>query len=197
MSATVSDDSHAVAQAVHDLGSALWFGGSVFGFAAVNTCGEDLKDPLDRVRVANSAWSRFGPVEWAGLLANAAAGLQLTSSSSGRVRLQQGFRRAGTVKVAVTALGAAATAYATYTGRKVGQLTEEAARRGDTFEVHDATVPTDGTPPEVATWQRRQRQAQWAVPVLSGANVVLNSYLVQSYRPVASAKGVLGRLRPV
>jgi hypothetical protein len=34
------------------------------------------------------------------------------------------------------------------------------------------------------------------VPATSGAVVVLNSYLVQNYRPAATAKGVLRRLLP-
>jgi hypothetical protein len=63
-------------------------------------------------------------------------------------------------------------------------------------DVHDATTPTDETPPEIAKWQRRERVAQFAVPVLSGANIVLGSYLVQSYRTGATAKGVLHRVLP-
>ena len=33
---TSNTDNHFVAQAVHDLGSALWFGGAVMGIAGVN-----------------------------------------------------------------------------------------------------------------------------------------------------------------
>ena len=191
-----SSDNRALAQAVHDLGAALWFGGSVFGFAAVNKCGEDLKEPLDRIRVANSAWRRFGPVEWAGLVANAVAGLALTASSRRRLALQEGFTRAGVVKILMTLAGAGATAYAARTGRTVGELTEQMASEGRSFDVKDATIPTEETPPELAEAQRRQRAAQWLVPAFSGANLVLNSYLVQAYRPGASVRGLLGRLSP-
>src|SRR5919202_4583027 len=104
-------DNHAVAQAVHDLGSAVWFGGSVMGVAGVNKSGEDLENSLDRIRVANSAWSRFGPVEWAGIAATLVAGLRLTQVGKGRLALQQGFARTGTVKAAVAVVGAAPTAY--------------------------------------------------------------------------------------
>jgi hypothetical protein len=117
-------DNHSVAQAVHDLGSAVWFGGSLMGVAGVNKAGEDLRDGLDKVRVANSAWSRFGPVEWAGIGATLLAGLRLTQVGKGRIALQQGFARTGTVKAAVAVLGAAATAYATYAGNKIGKLAE-------------------------------------------------------------------------
>ena len=189
-------DNHAVAQAVHDLGSAVWFGGSVMGVAGVNKSGEDLTNSLDRVRVANSAWSRFGPVEWAGIAATLAAGLRLTQVGKGRIALQQGFGRTGTVKAAVAVAGAAATAYSTYCGMKIGKLAEEAQAHGQRVEVHDATTPTEETPPEIARWQKRERLAQVAVPVLSGMNIVLGSYLVQSYRTGATAKGVLHRVLP-
>ena len=120
-------DSAPVAQAVHDLGTALWFGGSVMGVAGV---------------------------------------------------------------------GAAATAYAAYSGRQIGEAAEAAAARGEQLEVVDATTPTEKTPSELATWQRRQRVAQFLVPATSGALVVLNSYLVQQYRPAATLRGLLRGLLP-
>lgn len=184
-------------QAVHDLGTALWFGGSVFGVAGVNKSGADLVDPLDRVRVASSAWRRFAPAQWAGVAATVLTGLRLTASNPGRVAVQPGFRGAGITKAAVTALGAAATGYAAYSGRKIAQATEAAVARGEHVEVKDATLPTEKTPPEVAGWQRRQRIAQYVVPAASGAVVVLNAYLTQSYRPAATARqlvrGLVGR----
>ncbi len=60
----------------------------------------------------------------------------------------------------------------------------------------DATTPTNRTPQRIATWQRRQRIAQYAVPVLAGANIAAGSQLVQSYRAGATAKGMLRRLLP-
>jgi hypothetical protein len=189
-------DNHAVAQAVHDLGSAVWFGGSVMGVAGVNKSGEDLASDIDKVRVANSAWSRFGPVEWAGIAATLAAGLRLTQVGKGRIALQQGFGRTGSVKAAVAVTGAAATAWSTYCGTRIGKLAEAAHAQGQPVDVHDATIPSTGTPPEIAKWQKRQRVAQTLVPVLSGMNIVLGSYLVQSYRSGATAKGVLHRVLP-
>lgn len=62
--------------------------------------------------------------------------------------------------------------------------------------VKDATSPTDQTPAELAVWQRRQRVTQYVVPALAGANIVCGSYLVQSYRMGATAKGVLRRVLP-
>jgi len=193
---TSSTDNHFVAQAVHDLGSALWLGGSVMGIAGVNKSGSDLSQGIDRIRVAGSAWSRFQPAQFGGIAATLLAGLRLTQVGGRRIALQQGFATVGALKAGIAVAGAAATGYAAYSGSRISRLAEEAERRGQPVQVKDATLPTTGTPPEIATWQRRQRMTQIAVPVLAGANVVCNSWLVQSYRAGATAKGVLRRLLP-
>lgn len=124
-------DNHAVAQAVHDLGSALWFGGTVMGVAGVNKSGADLQQGIDRIRVASSAWGRFAPVQWAGIGATLLAGLQLTRAGGRRIALQQGFASAGALKAGVTVAGAAATAYAAFCGAKISQAAEEAEMQGE------------------------------------------------------------------
>jgi hypothetical protein len=191
-----NDSSQVLPQTVHDLGAALWFGGSVMGVAGVNKSGNDLRDGMDKIRVAASAWNRFAPAQWLGIAAVLAAGTQLTRGSKGRLFAQQPFKRAGAAKAAVAVAGAAATAFAAYSGQKIGLLAEQAHQRGEPVEVQDATIPTEKTPSELAAWQRRQRVAQFLVPLFSGANIVLNSYLVQQYRPTAAVRGVVRRLMP-
>ena len=191
-----TDSSHVLAQSIHDLGAALWFGGAVMGVAGVNKSGNDLRDGVDKVRVASSAWSRFSPVEWAGIAAVLGAGTQLTRASKGRLVAQHGWGRAGSIKAGVAVAGAAATAYAAYSGQQIGKLTEQAASRGQDIDVKDASTPNERTPAEIASWQKKQRAAQYLVPIASGANIVLNSYLVQTYRPMATARGLFRTLTP-
>jgi hypothetical protein len=190
------DDSHAVTQAVHDLGAALWFGGSVMGVAGVNKAGEDLRDDVDKVRVAASAWRRFAPAQWAGIAAVMIAGSRLTLLSKGRLAVQHGLGRAGAAQAVLAVGGAGATAYAAYSGRRIGELTERAHRGGRPVEVRDATIPSAVTPPEVAAWQRRERVAQYLVPLFAGANIVLNAYLTQQYRPGRTVRGIVDRFLP-
>lgn len=189
-------DNHVVAQAVHDLGSALWFGGTVMGVAGVNKAGSDLNQGIDRIRVASAAWGRFAPAQWAGVGATLLAGLQLTRVGGRRVALQQGFGSVGALKAGLAVAGAGATGYAAYCGSRIGALAEEAERAGTPVETKDATIPTAATPPQIAAWQRRQRVTQFVVPVLAGANIVCNSWLVQSYRVGPTFRGVLRRLLP-
>jgi hypothetical protein len=189
-------DQKYLAQAVHDLGAALWFGGSVMGVAGVNKSGSDLSQGIDRIRVAGSAWQRFAPAQWGGVAATLVSGLWLTGSNARRLAAQEGYGRVGAVKAGLTVAGAAATGYAAYSGRKIGQLAEEAERRGQTVETKDATIPTAGTPADVAAWQKRQRVAQIAVPVLAGGVITCNAWLVQAYRTGSTIRGVLGRITP-
>ncbi len=189
-------DNHAVAQAVHDLGSALWFGGTVMGVAGVNKSGSDLSQGIDRIRVASSAWQRFAPAQWAGIGATLLGGLRLTQVGGRRVALQHGFGSVGALKAATVVAGAAATAFAAYSGSRIGRLAEEAHARGEVIDVKDASIPSERTLPEIAKWQRRQRVIQYVVPVLAAANIVCGSYLVQSYRVGATARGVVRRLLP-
>jgi hypothetical protein len=189
-------DNHFVAQAVHDLGSALWLGGSVMGIAGVNKSGSELSTGIDRVRVASSAWTRFAPAQWGGIAATLLAGLRLTQVGGRRIALQKGFGSVGALKAGLAVAGAGATAYAAYAGSRIGTLAEEAERSGTPLEVRDATLPSAGTPPEIAKWQRRQRVTQLLVPTLAGANIVCGSWLVQSYRAGATLKGVVRRLLP-
>ena len=193
---TLIDDSHAVAQAVHDLGAALWFGGSVMGVAGVNKSGGDLRDGVDKVRVAESAWKRFAPIQWVGIGAVMVAGSQLTWLSKGRLAVQHGLGRAGAAQAAVVVGGAAATAFAAYSGSRIGQLTERAQERGEPFDTKDATIPNASTPPEIAVWQRRERVAHYLVPLFAGANIVLNAYLTQQYRPGRTVRGIVHRFLP-
>ena len=188
-------DSRVTAQALHDLGAALWFGGSVMGVAGVNKSGADLRDGVDKVRVAASAWRRFAPAQWLGIGAVMVAGSRLTWESKGRLALQHGIGRAGAAQAAVAVAGAAATGFAAWSGNRIAQLTERAQDRGDAFDTEDATIPNDKTPPEVAVWQRRQRVAQYLVPMFAGANIVLNAYLTQHYRPGVTAAGIVRRFR--
>ena len=192
---TTTTDNHFLAQAVHDLGAALWFGGAVMGVAGVNKSGSDLTAGIDKVRVASSAWGRFSPAQWGGILATLGTGLQLTNSNKARLALQEGYGRVGTVKAALTVAGAGATAFAAYSGSKIGKLAEQAARDGD-LDVKDATLPSAGTPPEIVKWQARQRFTQAAVPALAGGVIVCNAWLVQAYRPASTLKGLLGKVLP-
>ena len=183
-------DSRVAAQAVHDLGAALWFGGSVMGVAGVNKSGADLSDGVDKVRVAESAWRRFAPVQWLGIGAVLVAGSRLTwraragspssTGSGARVRRQ----------AAVAVAGAAATGFAAWSGNRIGRSTERANERGERVRHEGRDDPERADP--AGGRRMAAPPARRAVPGAGAGrrNIVLNAYLTQHYRPGVTAAGI-------
>ena len=58
----------ALTRILGDLGTAVWFGGSVFGILSLNPSVEVLDDPEERGKMVDEAWARFQPYGAAGLL---------------------------------------------------------------------------------------------------------------------------------
>ncbi len=50
-----------VTRILHDLGLAVWFGGSIFGILSLNPSVEVLDDPEERGKMVDEAWARFQP----------------------------------------------------------------------------------------------------------------------------------------
>jgi hypothetical protein len=99
-----------LARSLHDLGLAAWFGGSLMGAAGLNGAAAVVQDPNQRLRVANSGWARWTPLNLAGIVAHLAGGAVLTGANKGRLAGQQGVATASTVKTALTVAALGTTA---------------------------------------------------------------------------------------
>ena len=95
-----------LARTLHDLGLAAWFGGSLMGAAGLNGAASVVDDPSQRLRVANTGWARWTPLNLAGIAAHLAGGAVLTGANKGRLAGQQGVAGASRVKTALTGDGA-------------------------------------------------------------------------------------------
>ena len=51
-----------VAKIAHNIGLAAWFGGALFGQAALNPTISRISDKRERGRVLNEAWGRFNAI---------------------------------------------------------------------------------------------------------------------------------------
>jgi hypothetical protein len=87
-----------LARTLHDVGLAAWFGGSLMGATGVNGAAAVVEDPTQRLRVANTGWARWTPLNLAGIAAHLAGGAVLTGANKGRLAGQQGVATASTVK---------------------------------------------------------------------------------------------------
>jgi hypothetical protein len=63
-----------VSRSLHDAGLAAWFGGSLMGAVGLNGAAAQVEEPKQRLRVANSGWNRWTPVNLAGIGAHLAGG---------------------------------------------------------------------------------------------------------------------------
>jgi hypothetical protein len=70
-----------VARTLHDLGLAAWFGGSLMGATGVNGAAAVVEDPTQRLRVANTGWARWTPLNLAGIAMHLAGGAVLTGAN--------------------------------------------------------------------------------------------------------------------
>jgi hypothetical protein len=177
-----------VSRSLHDLGLATWFGGSLMGAVGLNGAAAQVEEPKQRLRVANSGWNRWTPVNLAGIAAHVVGGTVLLGANKGRLTSQQGVASATVVKTALTGAALAATAWSRALGAKLDQAGE--------VPVEGGTDPSGDTPEDVAKAQRQLKVLQWVIPALTGAVLVLNARMGEQQRPAQVSGGLLGRLRP-
>jgi hypothetical protein len=172
-----------LAHAMHDLGLAAWFGGSLMGAIGVNGAAADVDDPRQRARVANAGWARWTPINAVAIGAHLIGGAQLLKANKGRVATQQGVLANTNLKMALTAGALAATGYARVLGKKM-------QKAGD-VPVAGGTNATASTPPEVAKAQKQLNALQWAIPGLTGAMLASSSLHEEQQRPSQVVGGTI------
>lgn len=175
-----------LAHAMHDIGLAAWFGGSLMGAIGLNGAAADVDDPRQRARVANAGWSRWTPFNLAAITAHLIGGAQLLKENKGRVAAQKGVLANTNTKLVLTAGALGATAYARSLGQKV-------MNAGD-VPVAGGTEATITTPPEVAKAQKQLKALQWAIPGLTGAMLASSSLHEEQQRTTEALKGTLQAL---
>ncbi|BCM89169.1 hypothetical protein IAD21_01013 [Abditibacteriota bacterium] len=125
----------ALTRILGDLGTAIWFGGSVFGILSLNPSVEVLDDPEERGKMVDEAWARFQPYGAAGLLVAFIAHIAM--------RRRPPRNQTETYKIAGLAkdffiVGAGITSIASLA---LGEYAVD-----DHQPVDSATEPTEGTP---------------------------------------------------
>jgi hypothetical protein len=171
-----------VVRSLHDLGAAAWFGGSLMGAVGVNAAAGAVGDSRDRARVAAVGWAKWAPVSALAIGAHLIGGGAILYANRGRAKHQSGVTANTLVKIVLTAAALGATVYSGVLGAK--------SARGDGYPVEGATEPSSATPDDVAAAQKQLRYLQWALPVLTGAIVVLGAQQGEQQRPSQVLAGV-------
>ncbi|WP_329453855.1 hypothetical protein [Streptomyces sp. NBC_01497] len=172
-------------RSAHDLGLAAWFGGALMGAVGVNRAGEG-EEAASTERVAAHGWAVWTPVNAAAITAHLAGGAALLADNAHRVATQKGVMASTIAKGAVTAAALAATAYSAVLGSKVQLAVSEKLGNQEKAEKH---------PIDLDSARRQLRIAQWAVPALTGALVILNALHGEQQRPAKQAGGIVERAR--
>jgi hypothetical protein len=176
---------HTALRSMHDLGLAAWFGGSLMGALGVNGAAARISDSTQRLPVASAGWSRWTPVNAAAIGAHLAGAVGELAAESPRVFSQRGVGKISAVKTALTIGALAVTGYS----RLLGMRLEKAGNP----PVQGTTEPNYQTPSDVASCQRQMKLLQWAVPALTGALVVVTSYMGEQQKPGEVFRGMFGR----
>ena len=174
--------------ALHDIGLAAWFGGTLANAVALNPAAAQADPPSSVGAVVNTGWDRWTPVNAAAIGAHLVGSVGLLVRDAPRMQAQQGVGSMAALKTALTVGALGATAYSRALGRKVSEHTDVPTESG--------TQPAPTTPPDVAAAQRKLKALQWVVPALTGGLVVIGAYASEQYRVSEVAPGVLQRLLP-
>lgn len=66
------NDRHTLVRTLHDVGAAVWLGGSLMGAVGLDGASGNVSDTDERVRVASAGWARWAPFSAAAIGARAA-----------------------------------------------------------------------------------------------------------------------------
>ncbi len=157
-----------VVRGLHDLGLAAWFGGSLMGAVGLNKAADQESKGLNEsIRISGAGWDKWAPLNLAAIGAHLVGGAGLLGANRERVMNQKGVGASTVAKTAVTAAALGATAYS----RMLGRRAEEAATSPEPLD----SASSANSPETLEDTSRKLRIAQWAVPALTGALVVLNA----------------------
>ena len=176
-----------LSRSLHDVGLSAWFGGTLANAVGLNEAAAQAGDPARAGAVANTGWDRWTPVNAAAIGLHLAGSLGQLAGNTERLKAQKGVGTMALVKTGVTAAALGVTAYSRLLGRKVSEQHD--------VPVESGTEPTVQTPTEIARAQRQLKVMQWAVPVLTGALVVISAFAGEQERPHKVVVGVSSRLR--
>ena len=175
-----------LSRSLHDVGLAAWFGGTLANAVALNPAANAAKDAKSAGAVVNAGWDRWTPVNAVAIGAHlVGAGLNLAGNKE-RVKGQKGVATMSLVKTGLTVAALGITGLSRVLGAKVSKHEDVA--------VTDGTTPLPGTPTEVASAQKQLKALQWAIPVVTGALIVVSALAGEQQRPTNVVKGVLDRI---
>ena len=211
-----------VSRAMHDVGLAAWFGGTLANAVALNPAAAEAGLSSRTGAVANVGWDRWTPVNAGAIGAHVIGAVGMTLANRSRIVGQEGghldarVNRAGSGIAAEPrgqlggnsgrikgqqGVGEMAVVKTIVTAAALGVtaysrvLGKKVSKRTD-VPAASGTEPTASTPDDVAAAQKQLKALQWAIPALTGALLVISAYAGEQQRASEVHKGVLQRITP-
>jgi hypothetical protein len=183
-------DRNTVIRAANTLSLAAWFGGSLMGSiglpkTAAAAAGSRKGRVRDAIRAEGEGWSAWQPVQVGAIATQLVSGAALTVVNRQRVVGQRGVAATSMVRASLTGVAIATSVLAARSGRDL----EQAVGRAPSEEDGDGGG-------DVASIERRTRALQVAVPVLTGALLVIDSLMGEQQRPNQVVRGTVRRVLP-
>jgi hypothetical protein len=176
-------------RAIHDVGLAAWFGGTLANAVALNRAAGETSNFSSAGRVVNAGWDAWTPVNAVAIGAHLVGSVGQLRGNKDRLFTQKGVGTMAITKTALTVAALGITGYSRLLGQKISDHAS--------VPVASGTEPTAETPAEVASAQKQLKILQWAIPAVTGALIVVTAYAGEQQRPGAFKAGVLDRLNPL
>jgi hypothetical protein len=157
------------------------------GAVGLNGAAAQAPDPAERLQIASAGWDRWAPVNLVAIGVHLAGAAGILAAEAPRVATQKGVGAMSVAKTGLTAAALGATAYSRLVGKKI--------EKAGGAPVEGTTEPAASTPKDVSQAQRKQRVAQWMVPVFTGALLVVSSLAGEQQKPSSVRRGVGARVR--
>lgn len=183
------ENRNTLVRTLHDLGAAAWFGGTLMGAIGLNGAAGTVSDETERAAVASAGWGRWAPFNALAIGAHLVGGAGLVVANRDRVVDQEGTRGNTIVKLVLTGLALALTAYSGVLGATVGKAGKVPAK--------GSVTPSASTPSEVAGAMKQLKLVQFAIPAVAGSLIVLGAQQGEQQKPEEQLRdrGRFGRRR--
>ena len=156
----------------HDIGLATWFGGQVFGKAALNPVVAVIDDEPTRGKVVNTGWFTYNPIGTAGLLIGAGVHYVARRTEVADHKLRPVERKLARAQDVLLGVSIALTAGSAIQG---GRLAKQAP--GGAVPIKTGKQPSESTPPQAVKLQRSVN-ALGSGSIAAGAGVLVFNALL-------------------
>lgn len=163
-----------VSRAVSNIGTAIWFGGTLMGTLAMNPAVEVLDDPEERGKMVDEGWARFQP--WGALGLTAALIAHIVIRRKAPRRPSALYKKTAVIRDVLMAVAAVSSVASLALGEYATHQEFDAYT-----PMESATTPTEDTPEETVKAQKGLSVASIA-QLLSGVGLFVTGAILDSER---------------